>query len=369
MENYQEYFARKARELKDAVAKETTENRQCRLQREQNAKSYRAPGNHSRAAKVFLWEQVEQSDFWIRTYVTRPEVEDVWSSDWTHAQLLFNPVDNEWNICEPMDTHTPSRIQNPYDSDDSDDDAPYLTVPESIMSNTVVSARILAPQAPPAFADQCRVYGESSHVNCWPTDTMLVALSRRYGFTGKLSNESYTVPEQPTWVDIQKMLGGRDAPLSQSLIGPVALFVHALLNYPSTRPSYEVWDLASAAFSPLTSYANTHIVVSDRILRGEHYYLIEPKDRGADGISNMSICTRDAATVLECFRVPLSLQRDITAFLLNNGRPFKTIAWAVKDGKQLLSDHYADRQRIDHLQLGWRTLGNTTLGQKTVHMF
>ncbi|CAK5266923.1 unnamed protein product [Mycena citricolor] len=113
---YTDFFACCKARNERKLAEETIEQRQTRLQREQNAKSQNCPGK--KGARVFKWEKI--NDFWVRRLVQRNLVEEEWC-DFAPSQRVYNSFANEWDLCAPLDP----KAQVEYDDDDDSNDDPF----------------------------------------------------------------------------------------------------------------------------------------------------------------------------------------------------------------------------------------------------
>ncbi|KAF7334174.1 hypothetical protein MVEN_02323600 [Mycena venus] len=75
----------------------------ARLQREAHAAKGQVPGKSSKAARVFVWEEIDGN--LIRQAVGRKNYEDRWD-DFTPSQRVYDSIHNEWDLCEkfgPLD--------------------------------------------------------------------------------------------------------------------------------------------------------------------------------------------------------------------------------------------------------------------------
>ncbi|KAJ6447666.1 hypothetical protein C8R47DRAFT_936360, partial [Mycena vitilis] len=100
-QTYVEFFARREERNKAKLAAETTGNRQQRLSRLQAAEKQHCPSS-KKGARVYIWEKT--NDFWVRKLLQRNEVEDEWDN-FASSQRVFDPFKNEWDLCEPLDSH------------------------------------------------------------------------------------------------------------------------------------------------------------------------------------------------------------------------------------------------------------------------
>ncbi|KAJ7869065.1 hypothetical protein B0H13DRAFT_1635340 [Mycena leptocephala] len=116
-ETIEEFFIRRrARNLKKMVT-ESSADRQRRTQRAENAKRGVVPSK----SFVFLWEK--QDGHYIRQPTTRGNFADVWA-DYPGPQRRFDPIHNQWDLCELFEKNDPvfgEGYDHPPD-DDSDDE-------------------------------------------------------------------------------------------------------------------------------------------------------------------------------------------------------------------------------------------------------
>jgi hypothetical protein len=128
-ETIEEFFIRRrARNLKK-MATESSADRQRRTQRAENAKRGVVPSK----SFVFVWEK--QDGHYIRQPTTRGNFADVWA-DYPGPQRRFDPIHNQWDLCELFEKNDPvfgEGYDHPPD-DDSDDemDVGDPTFPQNI---------------------------------------------------------------------------------------------------------------------------------------------------------------------------------------------------------------------------------------------
>ncbi|KAJ7880099.1 hypothetical protein B0H13DRAFT_2345794 [Mycena leptocephala] len=110
------FIRRRARNLKK-IANESSTDWQRRTQRAENAKRGVVPSK----ACVFVWEK--QDEHYIRQPATRGNFADLWA-DYPGPQRRFNPIHNQWDLCELFEKNDPvfgEGYDHPPD-DDSDDE-------------------------------------------------------------------------------------------------------------------------------------------------------------------------------------------------------------------------------------------------------
>ncbi|KAJ7909804.1 hypothetical protein B0H13DRAFT_1616230, partial [Mycena leptocephala] len=115
-ETIEEFFIRRrARNLKK-MATESSADRQRRTQHAENAKRGVVPSK----SFVFVWEK--QDGHYICQPTTRGNFTDVWA-DCPGPQRRFDPIHNQWDLCELFEKNDPvfgEGYDHPPD-DDSDD--------------------------------------------------------------------------------------------------------------------------------------------------------------------------------------------------------------------------------------------------------
>ncbi|KAJ6553678.1 hypothetical protein B0H10DRAFT_1968151 [Mycena sp. CBHHK59/15] len=93
--------------------------REGNLKRSEHAKKGQVPSK----ARVFVWE--EQDGHYIRQPGGRGNYEDLWS-EYNGPQRRFDPISNEWDLCEIFENNDPvfgeGYDEAPSDDDDDDDD-------------------------------------------------------------------------------------------------------------------------------------------------------------------------------------------------------------------------------------------------------
>ncbi|KAJ7050458.1 hypothetical protein C8F01DRAFT_1345397 [Mycena amicta] len=118
-ETYLDFFARRSRENKRKLARETEGEKAARLQRAQHAyASHGAIGN--RGARIFFWEDTNSDGFYIRRARNRSYAVDVWDQ-YAPSQRVYDDFSNEWDICVAL---APEE-EGSYTNDDDDDDEYY----------------------------------------------------------------------------------------------------------------------------------------------------------------------------------------------------------------------------------------------------
>jgi hypothetical protein len=156
--------------------------------------------------------------------------------------------------------------------------------------------------------------------------TLLEEIYTRYGFIGL--NDGVSYKPTLTWQMVEKFFGHIQSGIDNNLQGSLSSFLELLLK-PEVDPVslQSLWDLAIDSTSPLADNISTGF----RLAIGQSsasdlgvIYLIETKSPTNDGMS-WQLVLRDAATVLECFRLEQRTSiRDLALFLFKHGRPFST---------------------------------------------
>ncbi|KAF7365943.1 hypothetical protein MVEN_00469700 [Mycena venus] len=106
------------------MLKETPQQKTARLQREAHAATGQVPGKSSKAARVFVWEEIDGN--LIRQAVGRKNYEDRWD-DFTPSQRVYDSIHNEWDLCEnfgPLDDQ--DLAHDDWDDYGLDDEVPLL---------------------------------------------------------------------------------------------------------------------------------------------------------------------------------------------------------------------------------------------------
>ena len=169
----------------------------------------------------------------------------------------------------------------------------------------------------------------------------------RYGFIGSNSGVSYE--PMLTWEMVEKIFGHIQSGVDKNLRGSLSSFLELLLQPEADPVSLQsLWDLAVDSTSPLADNVNTRFRLAVRSSDSGVIYHIEAKCPTNDGVS-WQLVLRDAATVLECFRLEQCMSiRDLTLFLFAHGRPFSTCI----PRSQILAR--SPRPSPPLLVLGWR---------------
>ncbi|KAF7349165.1 hypothetical protein MVEN_01438800 [Mycena venus] len=124
------FLARRKASNDAYMLKETPQQKTARLQREAHAATGQVPGKSSKAARVFVWEEIDGN--LIRQAVGRKNYEDRWD-DFTPSQRVYDSIHNEWDLCEnfgPLDDQ--DLAHDDWDDDGLDDEVPLLPDNENL---------------------------------------------------------------------------------------------------------------------------------------------------------------------------------------------------------------------------------------------
>ena len=402
-ETWQAFFARRDEKNKSRLATESDRQRQQRLSREAAQQNHPLPGKGTSAPVVYHWEKDDATSHRLRIRVTRGTVPSIWN-DYAMTQRIYNPHENEWDICTDLDPDA-----KPEDWDDDDDDfyfphapSPRPASPSSQQPTTpptssqqtssssqqptttsllVHSLATLTPsRAPPSSVhphspmsqpspapyltasapssqsvrqwhnEHAEIYNEPSAASSLVIqDDLEDKIYYRYGFV----DSGLPTELQPTakWDTVRIAFGMTGAKVPEKLRGPISLFMESLISKEREKIMPEhLWDLSSD-LSPFASVANPGLrvsqVMNSDIIDSNTHYVIESRNASGNN-TRWQLVVDDAATVLECFRQDRDTIRDISMALLSSGQPFST---------RILREQC--RQSIHrpqpHLTLGWRT--------------
>lgn len=329
-ETWQEFFARHVEIRSRKIATETPQERQKRLDREQNARKHAAPSRRGHGPAVYHWS--EEGQFRIRTRVFRACVEDIWDC-YSDSQRKYDSIHNEWDICSEFDPDgRPEADESLSDFDRYEDDGlAYLPRAETPPGPPPYQPKSLSPSpvVPPSYwhDDLLEMYDPGHSDVRLDIPTLDDMLFNRYGFDYTDASYDEIQPDPKKWDNVRKILLDRDACISFTLCAPIIDFVTQLLAT-SDRPSLpgSIWDLSDSSRSSLRLHANPNIVVSPELFNSGKLYCIEPIGQQSDRDSQWLLLVDSAATAVQCLRQCWGPSRhDVARRLLEMGIPFRTL--------------------------------------------
>jgi hypothetical protein len=113
-ETWREYFARRVKIREYILANETPDEREKRIQVEEARADFVAPGR--KGSPVYRWRR-NKDGFWLRTLVTRNEVQARWQ-EFKNSQKKFDSNLKQWDLCKELDPEGDVEV-------DDDDDQFY----------------------------------------------------------------------------------------------------------------------------------------------------------------------------------------------------------------------------------------------------
>ena len=115
-ETWKNFMTRQNERRKKILFKEGDAARRAREDRENKASTKSCPGK--KGPTVYVWEN--DGGVWNRKLLRRGDVERRWGG-FRSTQMIYNSIDNCWDICSEFDVGLPGEIYE-YDSNDSDND-------------------------------------------------------------------------------------------------------------------------------------------------------------------------------------------------------------------------------------------------------
>ena len=320
-ENIDEYFKRMDSVRATSIAKESSQVRQSRLDRE--ARSLGKQLTNKNSAAVFVWEQ--EDEFWVRRKLTRHDAERGWNH-YRH-EARYDSIHDEWDVCEKFSTDTERDRFVPIDElwddeeDDIDEDQYYNYQP----STTITPAPPFTPQSPETWSTDLQfAYGAYNTPGLDFTRFVGVPLERilyeRYGFT---ASRSYQCQLQLKGDEFHMTAARRSFGHTSALVSDEALedsitdFYISLVQAPQLMPrpllDLNVLDRNDIRVQPLSDHQGKHYILELRAsTQGDAPYLIVVKD---------------PLTVLQCHRSGWDVShQDLVRNLLAAGIPFNTYA-------------------------------------------
>ncbi|KAJ6631239.1 hypothetical protein B0H10DRAFT_2207612 [Mycena sp. CBHHK59/15] len=122
------FFIRRRQLNLKKMANESARDKQRRTQREQNARC----GGVPKKASVFVWKK--ENGFYIHHLQIRGEFADLWT-EYPGPERRFDPIHNQWDLCELFANNDPvfgQGFPDYPDSDDDDDDGMHPMFPPNI---------------------------------------------------------------------------------------------------------------------------------------------------------------------------------------------------------------------------------------------
>ena len=114
-ETFTEFFARRAVDNERREARETPNAKTSRLQREAHARTGAPPGR--KGARVFVWEDTNGDEFYIRRAKNRSIAASMWD-EYAPAQRIYDGFADCWDLCEGIKTDKrPACFDDEYDDE------------------------------------------------------------------------------------------------------------------------------------------------------------------------------------------------------------------------------------------------------------
>jgi hypothetical protein len=281
-------------------------------------------------AVVFEWDDINDNfpGFLIRTRVGRKEVERVWGS-FAPTQRRFNPCENEWDLCRPLDPGAPSDDavwEAQFDSDD-DNIRPIGPPPPSPPPSSAPQT----PTTPNFLRDLEETYddGDGSIMLHHPRH-VVDTLRCHYGF--QLDFDPAAIPVTTlTWKKAMSYLvdsfdadADDDPTLSNDDRNAICAFIQLLTESKTSTIPPSFWDLSLYSLHPLHEHRDPRIFVEPVTAGGGKIsYIIRTATVSSDWPYSLIVPT--AASVLECMRChwgPSLSCYNIAQYLFQQGMPF-----------------------------------------------
>lgn len=346
--------------MQRCIATETPSFRQTRLDRERNSQRPECPGK--RGAMVFQWIDLNDDGNFIRSAVTRKQVDDIWPT-FSRYQRRFNSLDNEWDLCEEFGEYGPESEDEDFILDGPDDDIYGIALPTNMqptdpntvsapIAPTTVSmppdpTTVSAPMDPASPTTQhCQdilppmsndhwqqeleaTYGGHQTPGLHPLPEMPLEdhLFHRYGFSTSIGYASDKTRGSGTLADAALIFGHREGFVRETgkKIAIVEFFKSLLES--STVIHRELCDLHPGHDSYLLGLLpSSHAKVDTKHVEGQVYYLVEPNNPSAHQVQ-WRVVTQDPCTAVQCLREDWASSRvNLAKALLRRGIPFSTRA-------------------------------------------
>lgn len=344
-ESYQAFFARREGANRKRAEKETSEQRESRMRRQQKADSFNRP---TRPTRVFLWKVVGDVDDQVpaevlfmdyRAYVKPTAVAEVWGSH-PPAHKRYDAWLDEWDICEKLAPE--ERLDDPWDELDEPD------VPQPAPSSYDQSRNVLFE------SELLLLYDETGSFA--PYLVHLGAVARvHYGLVPVVQPNAHIDYDAYAPPTLQKFIGYLAEDINKadaSVVKAMCGLVHSLLENKDmpTAPGL-IWDLNPACDHYLLHSAQRHPSMEPKawILDNRKRYRISYADRADDYWWELVV--DNATTVLELYRQwDITNRRDALRYLVARGIPYYTLFCPDR------------RDRITYIRpevptLGWRISG------------
>ncbi|KAF7983368.1 hypothetical protein HWV62_22357 [Athelia sp. TMB] len=317
------FFARRDRDNRITIAKETAAACQARRQREAAARGHQMPG--SRGAMVFIWEQ--EGSFWIRRALGRQHVPAVWP-DIPDKTRRYDGFSDEWDVYPMWDA--------PAVMDGEMHDATHSVVGASEEPAASPPQNAILHHLPSVKADYSRDLGEAyrgrkrndePHV----IEGLEAILKYRYGYKFCLCGPDQAVKRikaAQDWNGARKVLCDLTSLWKEeNLQDCVINFVNYALT---SRVPSALWDFDLSSDSPINPNGE-HVRVVRLQNRQSVKYEIVPTSSiiPPGGEAPWRLLVDDPLTALECVRRSTSQlsKQDYVSFFLDTGRPFSTQAF------------------------------------------
>ena len=237
-QTWHEFFAARDKRHAEMEKRESTSNRQKRLNRQQKPPT--------KKTKVFRWlvslDHDADPDQRFRTLITRKEHDD-WLDYYSSEQKRYDAWENEWDLCTEF----------------GDDDLDlYLDQSDGIISYTTETVDPhLRDEPPPSFSryhqrspSPAPLTGESDDAPPAMTESsdFVQLLAQRYGFVPSLTVSPNTAGavDQKQWDKCMRAIGLRqlDGNISSSPLDKTVIdFIQKIIR--AERPGENEWDLDS----------------------------------------------------------------------------------------------------------------------------
>lgn len=328
-ETWEEFFVRREKRNTVRAARESPEEKNARLAREEHNRIHPIPGRSSKSPVVFEWIHVD--DFLIRQRVARNAVEDVFTS-YGMTTRRYDSFANKWDLNYAFD----SNPNAPADDDDDDDDndnyfRPPPPIVPSVQSSTVFPPRSSSPVEfwPAKETSACSLeyldaqYDTNilqSDIEPPQFDDMLYF---HYGFITDISDGSAV--DLNEWRRLCAELGHRGSPTPVPSSHVIEFFKN--LWDPKAVPE-NIWDLSFSNSNSLAVHQNHDIrIILETLEHSQQFYIIESALVNA----NWKLVVWQAATALHCLRETEIIVWDIARRLLRLGIPFNTLLAGFDD--------------------------------------
>ncbi|KAH9921087.1 hypothetical protein B0H21DRAFT_767080 [Amylocystis lapponica] len=334
-ETMEEYFARIAILNKQMEDAESAQERAVRLNRAANAQRAGGPG---RKSAVFLWDDL---DGWlVRIRLNHSEVDGWYGNAGTRA--TYNAFFNEWDICPDENSNL--------DEEDEDDVFAGMTLVSDAAVALDRDVDISKAQWDSTLANAYNPGSQSD--NSVTSPDFNIILRQRYGV--------YTPPQGPalallgsekyTRSLISRIFVVKESDVPQDLQSHIAnLLLRMLANTENPDVPPQLWDISPQSPRPLTTQRNPHLTITKQVANSRNCYFVRVTGRDDAVNEGWVLVVHDAATAVECLRMPHTDTREIARELAARGTPFSTFRRVTEDSYALHSP--------PRVYLGWREKG------------